>query len=200
VFFKDVADEAVRRVLAVESEKSGDIPENKRKEIAAQIGLGALAFSILSVDNNKDIVFDMNAALSFDGKTGPNIQNAHVRANSILRKAEGKLPASGLFDYELTRNEIELIEQISRFPVAVEQAANDYRPLVMAQYAYDLANAFHSFYAVPVLQSERRMCGTPVCGWSPPQNRQLPVLSCRHRHLRSCRIRLNIIFTFAFFI
>jgi arginyl-tRNA synthetase len=155
VLFKNVADEAVRRVLAVESEKSGDIPENKRKEIAAQIGLGALAYSILSVDNNKDIVFDMNAALSFDGKTGPYIQNAHVRANSILRKAEGKIPASGLFDYELTRNEVELIEQISRFPVAVGQAANDYRPLVMAQYAYDLANAFHSFYhAVPVLQSE----------------------------------------------
>jgi arginyl-tRNA synthetase len=157
VLFKDVADEAVKRVLAVESEKSGDIPENKRKEIAGQIGLGALAYSILSVDNHKDIVFDMNAALSFDGKTGPYIQNAHVRANSILRKAEGNVPMSGLFDYELTRHEIELIEQVSRFTVAVEQAANEYRPLVMAQYAYDLANAFHSFYhAVPVLQAENK--------------------------------------------
>jgi len=155
VFFKNVADEAVRRVLAVESEKSGDIPENKRKEIATQIGLGALAYSILSVDNNKDIVFDMDAALAFDGKTGPYIQNAHVRANSILRKAGGTVPASGTFDYELTKHEIELIEQLSRFPAAVEQAANEYRPLVMAQYAYDLANAFHSFYhAVPVLQNE----------------------------------------------
>jgi arginyl-tRNA synthetase len=155
VLFKDVADEAVRRVLAVESEKSGDIPENKRKEIAAQIGLGALAYSILSVDNHKDIVFDMDAALSFDGKTGPYIQNAHVRANSILKKVEGKIPERGLFDYELTKHEIELIEQISRLPVAVAQAANEYRPLVMAQYAYDLANSFHSFYhAVPVLQAE----------------------------------------------
>ena len=155
VFFKTVADEAVRRVLAVESEKSGDIPENNRKEIARQIGLGALAYSILSVDNNKDIVFDMDAALSFDGKTGPYIQNAHVRANSILKKVGGTLPASGMFDYELTKHEIELIEQLSRFPAAVDQAANEYRPLVMAQYAYDLANAFHSFYhAVPVLQSE----------------------------------------------
>jgi arginyl-tRNA synthetase len=139
----------------VESEKSGDIPENRRREIATQIGLGALAYSILSVDNNKDIVFDMDAALSFDGKTGPYIQNAHVRANSILRKAGGNVPASGTFDYELTKHEIELIEQLSRFPTGVEQAANEYRPLVMAQYAYDLANAFHSFYhAVPVLQNE----------------------------------------------
>src|SRR5690606_17112754 len=60
-----------------------------------------------------------------------------------------------LFDYELEKHEIELIEQISQFPAKVQQAANEYRPLVMAQYAYDLANAFHSFYhAVPVLQSE----------------------------------------------
>ena len=155
VFFKDVADEAVRRVLAVESEKSGDIPENKRKEIAAQIGLGALAYSILSIDNHKDIVFNMDEALSFDGKTGPYIQNAHVRANSILKKVEGNVPASAAFDYELTRHEIELIEQLSRFPNMVEQAAREYRPLVMAHYAYELATAFHSFYhAVPVLQAE----------------------------------------------
>ena len=157
VFFKNVAEEAVQRVLAVESEKSGDIPENKRKEIATQIGLGALAYSILLIDNNKDIVFDMDAALSFDGKTGPYIQNAHVRANSILRKSNANaqdLPPAN-FDYELTKHEIELIEQISRFPNTVQQAANEYRPLVMAAYAYDLANAFHSFYhAVPVLQSK----------------------------------------------
>jgi arginyl-tRNA synthetase len=167
VLFKNVYDEAIKRVLAVESERSGNVPENEREEIAKQIGLGALAYSMLSVDNNKDIVFDMDEALSFDGRTGPYIQNAHVRANSILKKskvesqtsdvrpfdvAQGK-PAT--FDYELTKHEIELIEQISRFPNAVQQAANEYRPLVMAQYAYDLANAFHSFYhAVPVLQSE----------------------------------------------
>jgi arginyl-tRNA synthetase len=157
VLLKDVADEAVKRVLAVESEKSGNIPEAERKEIARQIGLGAFTYSILSVDNNKDIVFDINEALSFDGRTGPYIQNAHVRANSILKKSN--IQASDLqpatFSFELTKHEIELIEQISRFPNTVQQAANEYRPLVMAAYAYDLANAFHSFYhAVPVLQSE----------------------------------------------
>jgi arginyl-tRNA synthetase len=115
---------------------------------------------MLAVDNNKDIVFDMDTALSFDGRTGPYIQNAHVRANSILKKSkvDGQKsgdPGPSTFDYELTKHEIELIEQISRFPQTVQQAANEYRPLVMAQYAYDLATAFHSFYhAVPVLQSE----------------------------------------------
>ena len=156
ILFKDVADEAVKRALAVESERTGNIPENEREKIAEQIGLGALTYSILAVDNNKDIVFDIDEALSFDGRTGPYIQNAHVRATSILKKAGwlGEQVKSS-FDYDLTKHEIELIEQISRFPNAVQQAANEYRPLVMAAYAYDLANAFHSFYhAVPVLQSE----------------------------------------------
>ena len=157
VLFKDVADEAVRRVLAVESEKSGDIPAGEREKIASQIGLGALAYSILSIDNHRDIVFQMDEALSFDGRTGPYIQNAHVRANSILKKAGVRTvdlkPAA--FDFELSKHEIELIELIAKFPAAVEQAANEYRPLVMASYAYDLANTFHSFYhAVPVTQAE----------------------------------------------
>jgi arginyl-tRNA synthetase len=156
ILFNDVYDEAVRRVLALETERTGNIPESERVKIAEQIGLGALVYSMLAVDNNKDIVFDINEALSFDGRTGPYIQNAHVRANSILKKA--RVQASDFqpstFNFELTKHEIELIEQISRFPNAVQQAANEYRPLVMAAYAYDLANAFHSFYhAVPVLQS-----------------------------------------------
>ena len=158
VLFKDVADEAVKRVLSLETERSGNIPPEQQQKIAEQIGLGALTYSILSVDNHKHIVFDIDEALSFDGRTGPYIQNAHVRANSILKKSniqtiEGSNVST--FDYELTKHEIELIEQISRFPAVVQQAANEYRPLVIAAYAYDLANAFHSFYhAVPVLQSE----------------------------------------------
>ncbi len=161
VLFKDVVDEAVRRVLAVESEKSPQMSDEERRQVAEQIGLGALAYSMLSVDNNKDIVFDLDAALSLEGRTGPYLQNAHVRANSILKKARAAglaLPLESLpaLEYELTRHEIDLIEQLARFPQVVEQAANEYRPLVMASYAYDLAEAFHSFYhAVPVLQAEQ---------------------------------------------
>ncbi|MFZ1039701.1 MAG: arginine--tRNA ligase [Anaerolineales bacterium] len=154
VLFKDVMDEAIKRVLAVESEKSPDISEEERRYVAEQIGLGALAYSMLSVDNNKDIIFDINEALNFDGHTGPYIQNAYVRANSILKKSDG-LPKESQFDYELDPHEIELIELISRFPDKVKQAADEYRPLIMANFTYDLANAFHSFYhAVPVIQTE----------------------------------------------
>ena len=158
VLFKDVADEAVKRVLSVETEKSADIPAEEREKVAYQIGMGALVYSMLSVDNNKDIVFDINEALSFDGRTGPYIQNAHVRANSILKKAGvSTFERSNVqtFNYDFTKHEIELIEQISRFPKAVQQAAEEYRPLVMASYAYELANTFHSFYhAVNVMQTE----------------------------------------------
>jgi len=158
VLFKDVADEAERRALAAMGERTPDMPEAQRSVIARQVGLGALAYAMLSVDNNKDIIFDINEALNFDGHTGPYIQNAYVRANSILKKSkvEGQTSAGpATFDYVLTSHEIELIEKISGFPKTVEQAANEYRPLVVATYAYDLANTFHSFYhAVPVLQAD----------------------------------------------
>jgi arginyl-tRNA synthetase len=154
VLFKDVADEAIRRVLSEIAEKNPDLPEDQRQDVAMQVGMGAMAYAMLSVDNNKDIVFKIEEALSFDGHTGPYIQNAHVRASSILRKA-GELPDNAKFDYELAAHEIELIETISRFPAVVQQAANEYRPLVMATYSFELATAFHSFYhAVPVIQAD----------------------------------------------
>ncbi len=154
VLFKDVIDDAVRRALAVESAKAPDLDEEQRRQVALQVGLGALVYSMLAVDNNRDMVFDVDQALSFDGRTGPYIQNAHVRANSILRKA-GQIPQQAAFTHELTAHEVTLIDLLARFPETVQQAAGEYRPLVMANYAYDLANAFHSFYhSVPVLQSE----------------------------------------------
>jgi arginyl-tRNA synthetase len=153
VFFKDVADEAVRRVLQVIAEKNPDLPEAQRIEAAQQVGLGALAYALLSVDNVRDIVFEWDSALSLEGQSAPYIQNAHVRASSILKKA-GTLPAGASFDYPLTEHEIQLIDLMSRFPAAVQLAAAEYKPLGMANFAYDLAKAFHAFYhAVPVLQA-----------------------------------------------
>ena len=158
--FKDVADEAIRRFSETSQEKNPDLSEEERKKVANAVGLGALAYAMLSVDNTRDTVFDVEQALSFEGHTGPYIQNAHVRANSILRKVEGsRLNVEDLqpatFNFELTKHEIELIELLSRFPAKVQEAANEYRPMIMATYAYDLASAFHSFYhAVSVLKAE----------------------------------------------
>jgi len=109
---------------------------------------------MLSVDNNKDTVFEWDAALSFDGQSAPYIQNAHVRANSILRKID-QLPEHASFDYELAPSEIDLIEVISHFPTVVQKAAENYKPLLMATYAFELAKSFHTFYHnVRVLQAE----------------------------------------------
>lgn len=156
VLYMDVAEEAQRRVLEIIAEKNPDLGQAERKEVARQVGLGALNYVMVSVDNTKDIVFDWEDALSFDGQSAPYIQNAHVRANSILRKA-GALPDQASFDYDLEEMESELIEKISRFPEAVERAAAEYKPLHMSNYVYELAKTFHAFYhAVPVLESDFR--------------------------------------------
>ncbi len=155
VLFKEVADEAERRALEAMTERTPQMSDTMRIQIARQIGLGALAYAMLSVDNNRDIVFDVNEALSFDGRTAPYIQNAYVRANSILRKAGGMPTQVTAFEYKLDSHEVELIDLISRFPDTVEQAADEYRPLVVATYTFDLANTFHSFYhSVPVINAE----------------------------------------------
>lgn len=154
VLFKDVADEAYRRVQAVIAEKNPNLTPEQRADVSRKVGLGALAYALLSVDNSRDIVFEWDAALSFDGRTAPYIQNAHVRANSIMRKA-GRFPETASFDYALDTAEIELIDLISRFPDVVQQAAVEYKPLHMATYAYDLAKTFHSFYhAADVIGAE----------------------------------------------
>ncbi len=154
VLFMDVYQEAVRRVKGIIAEKNPDLVDDQRDQVAKQIGLGALAYSMLSVDNSRDIVFDWDSALSFEGQTAPYIQNAHVRANSILRKVAA-LPETAAFEYTLDPSEVELIDLISRFPALVQKAAQEYKPLSIASYAYDLARAFHLFYhAVRVIQAE----------------------------------------------
>jgi len=154
VFFKDVADEAHRRVQAVIAEKNPSLNPEERQQVARAVGLGAIAYAMLSVDNTKDILFDWESALSFDGQSAPYIQNAHVRASSILHKAAA-IPGDAPFAYELHESEIDLIDMISRFPALVRQAALEYKPLLIANYAYQLAKTFHGFYhVVPVLQAE----------------------------------------------
>jgi arginyl-tRNA synthetase len=121
------------------------MPVGDRPGVAAQIGLGALAYALLSVDSTKDIVFDWDTALSFDGQTGPYLQNAAVRAAGILKKA-GDVPPRPSFERELTVHEVSLIDLTARFPDVVRQAADEYKPLLVANYVYELARAFHAFY------------------------------------------------------
>jgi len=154
ILFMDVLAEAERRVRAIIEERNPNLTGEQRETVVRQIGLGALIYGMLSVDNNRDIVFNLDEALSFDGQSAPYIQNAYVRANSILRKVEG-LPESASFNYDLDPTEVELIDVISRFPALLQKAAEDYKPLLIATYAFDLAKTFHHFYhAVRVLKAD----------------------------------------------
>lgn len=154
ILFMEVLQEAERRVANIIGVKNPDLDQDEREAVARMVGLGALQYSMLSVDNNKDIVFDWNAALSLDGQSAPYIQNAHVRANSILKRAD-QTPEEAEFDYDLDPTEVELIDRISQFPTTAERAAEEYKPLTMATYAYELARAFHLFYhAARVIQAE----------------------------------------------
>jgi len=157
VLFKDVVDEAERRVLSVIAQKNPGLSEAERALVARQVGLGALKYAMLSVDNNKDTIFDWDTALNFDGHTGPYIQYAHVRCNSILRKASTEQISyrpNQSFQYELHPAEIRLIDLISRLPGEVQRAAEEYKPLNITNLAYELARAFNDFYdACPVLKA-----------------------------------------------
>jgi len=105
-------------------------------------------------DNNRVLVFDIEEALSFEGHAAPYIQYAHARACRILEKVD-QIPTEGLTFTDLTTEEINLIQQVAIFPSEVERAAAEYKPLVIANYVYELAKRFNDFYrACPVLQAE----------------------------------------------
>ena len=110
---------------------------------------------MLARDNVKIVTFDWDSALDFDGQAAPYIQYAHVRANSILKRAGGSIPASVVPDYELHPAEIQLIDLISRLPSEIERAAEDLKPLHLTNLVYDIARSFSDFYnQCPVLKAE----------------------------------------------
>jgi arginyl-tRNA synthetase len=160
VFFEDVAADAVRRARAAVEEKNPDLPEETKAAVAHAVGIGALLYGMLDRDNNKVIVFDWEQALSFDGHAAPYIQYAHARACRILERAQTEgiaLPdaATAIHLSAPATEEMDLLEQIGNFPAEVRRAAEGDKPLIIANYVYDLARRFSDFYgACPVVQAE----------------------------------------------
>jgi len=157
VLLEDLLREAIARAQAEASKKNPALSGEQLERVARAVGLGALKYPFLARENTKLVTFDWQAALDFNGQAAPYIQYAHVRCNSILKKAGAAisdlLPAA--FDYQLNPAEIELIDIISRFPSEVQRAAAEYKPLVIASLAYDVAKTFAGFYdACPVVQAE----------------------------------------------
>ena len=146
VLFDDLVREATRRAKAIVEEKNPELTETTKQEIAEAVALGAIKYTMLSRDNTKVVTFDWDAALDFNGQAAPYIQYAHVRAGSILRKAGQVLPELKVYPDELHKTEVDLIELMTRLPAEVYRAAEEYRPLIIANLSFEVARAFNDFY------------------------------------------------------
>ena len=132
-----------------ERTKQVDIPESEAREIAEKVGMGALKYFILKVDARKNMLFNPEESIDFNGNTGPFIQYTYARIKSILRKAEEKgivIPEEFDGTVELSDKEVELIQKLNGFTVALRQAGQDYSPSGIANYCYELTKEYNQFY------------------------------------------------------
>jgi len=131
---------------SMELGKFDDMSEEERREIARIVGMGALKYFILKVDARKNMLFNPEESIDFNGNTGPFIQYTYARIRSILRKAaEQNIPLTS-HQSDLTAKEIELIQKMNEFGTAVAQAGKDYSPSGIANYCYELTKIFNQFY------------------------------------------------------
>jgi len=129
--------------------KFADMTENERNDIARIVGMGALKYFILKVDARKNMLFNPEESIDFNGNTGPFIQYTYARIRSIMRKAEAEgivLPSVLPDTLPLNEKEVQLIQKLNSFETVVEQAGKDYSPSGIANYCYELTKDFNQFY------------------------------------------------------
>jgi arginyl-tRNA synthetase len=166
---RELLEEACRRARKIIEEKNPDLSEAEKIDVARKIGIGAVKYADLSQYRMTDYVFSWDKMLSLQGNTAPYLQNAYVRIRSIFRKAGESsvaMPVWGVTEKtgqrpEATRltltnpAEINLAKRLCQFAEIVPQVLNDFRPNILANYLFEVANSFHTFYeACPVLKSE----------------------------------------------
>ncbi len=161
VKLKELLDEAVERAREVVEQKNPDLPEEKKKEIAKAVGIGAVKYADYSNNRTSDYVFSFDKMLAMDGNTAPYMQYAYARIKSIERKAQTKDvdiedELAGLEALDLTEpSELDLAKYLIRYGEAIQAAAADYRPNYLTAYLYELAQKFSAFYTnCPVLKAE----------------------------------------------
>ena len=137
-----MVDDALK--TSMELGKFDDMSEEERNEIARIVGMGALKYFILKVDARKNMLFNPEESIDFNGNTGPFIQYTYARIRSILRKATNITSLSCATS--LSSKEVELIQKMSEYGAAVEQAGKDYSPSGIANYCYELTKVFNQFY------------------------------------------------------
>lgn len=132
-----------------EAGKFDDMTEEEKDEVARIVGMGALKYFLLKVDARKNMLFNPEESIDFNGNTGPFIQYTYARIRSILRKAADagiKVPAQLPADVELSTKEEEIVQHIADFAAVVRQAGTEYQPAAVANYCYDLVKEYNQFY------------------------------------------------------
>jgi arginyl-tRNA synthetase len=151
---RKLVEEACRRARKIIDEKNPDLNEEEKKDIAETIGIGAVKYADLSQHRTTDYIFSWDKMLSLHGNTAPYLQNAYVRIRSIFRKAGEAAPKVDKLIFS-DAAEINLAKRLCQFTEIVPQVLNGFRPNILANYLFELANSFHAFYeACPVLKSE----------------------------------------------
>ena len=143
IYAEDILQEAIQKTRSIIEEKNPDIPD--KDEVAKMVGIGAVIFNDLYNQRIKDVIFDWEKLLNFDGETGPYVQYTYARAASVLRKI-GDVPA--IYDYGVLSDDasMALLKEIARYPQVVADAADKLEPFVVSRYAVALAQAFNKFY------------------------------------------------------
>ena len=151
---RELLEEACKRARKIIEEKNPQLSDDEKSDIAQKIGIGAVKYADLSQYRMTDYVFSWDKMLSLQGNTAPYLQNAYVRIRSIFRKAGESAPRIG--ELVLADSaEINLAKRLCQFAESVPQVLNDFRPNILANYLFEAANSFHTFYeACPVLKSE----------------------------------------------
>lgn len=149
------ADDLMAQMIADAKELSKDkvlrltgITEEEQNEIARKVGLGALKYFILKVDPRKNMLFNPEESIDFNGNTGPFIQYTYARIKSVLRKAAeaNVMGAEEGLQASLSEQEVALVQKLTELPAVIRQAGDDFSPAVICNYAYALAQLFNSFY------------------------------------------------------
>ena len=158
IYINDLINDAIEKSKNIILDKNKNIEDLEK--LAKQIGIGALIFNYLKNAKIKDIIFDLDETLRFDGETGPYVQYTFVRINSILKKANIDLESIKDVNYELLdkKEEIELAKLLSKYPQIIKKAASEYEPSILTRYLIDVSTYFSRFYnEYPVLVDNSKL-------------------------------------------
>lgn len=148
IYINDLINDAIEKSKKIIEEKN--TINIDKENLAKQIGVGALVFNYLKSNKLKDIIFDIDETLKFDGETGPYVQYTYVRIKSLLEKANFKIDNINYkeikFDLLNSESEINLIKELEKLPSVIGKAAMDYEPSVLTRYIIDIATLFSKFY------------------------------------------------------